>query len=153
MAPYSYHPYPIMSVTTAIGLAVVIGVLAFFFQDILGDLYLPLLSLAILYALVRIAYAYAIARTYSVTLDDNEIVFRFGIWKRNEYVLPYNKITEARFSQTIPEQAFNIGTLSVDTPGYTDLPMRLNGVRMPDILKTLDTINIRTGGVRVKPRA
>ncbi len=150
MPPYSFHPSAIMPVTTAVLIAAVVASIAFLAQDLLGGMYLPLLAVAIVYAIVRVASAYAIAKTYSVALEDNEIIYRFGIWKRNEYVLPYNKITEARFSQTIPEQFFNIGTLSVDTPGYTDLPMRLNGVRMPDIQKTLDRINLRTSGSRVK---
>ncbi len=154
MPPYSFHPYPIMNVVSALAFLVVVGGIIVFLQDALGGLFLPLLAVVALYAAVRIAYAYAVAKTYTVRLDENEILYTFGIWRKNEYLLPYNKITEARFSQSMTEQIFGIGTLSVDTPGYTDLPMRVYGVRMADIQKTLDVINTKgASGVRVNTDA
>ncbi len=153
MPPYSFHPYPIMNVVTALLFLIIVGALILFFQDALGELFLPLLAVVVLYALIRIAYAYAVAKTYTVKLDENEILYTFGIYRRNEYLLPYNKITEARFSQSMTEQIFGIGTLSVDTPGFTDLPLRVSGVRMADIQKTLDLINIKSSGAKVKVNA
>ncbi len=150
MPPYSFHPYPIMNVVTAALFLIVVGSIVFLLQDALGTLFLPLLGVVILYALLRIGYAYAVASTYTVRLDENEILYTFGIWRRNEYLLPYNKITEARFSQSMTEQIFGIGTLSVDTPGFTDLPLRVQGVRMQDIQKTLDTINEKNGAGAAK---
>ncbi len=145
MPPYSFHPYPILHIASAIVFLVVVGAIVIFLQDPLGALFLPLLGVVILYALLRIAYAFAVASTYTVRLDENEIYYTFGIWRKNEYLLPYNKITEARFSQSMTEQIFGIGTLSVDTPGFTDLPLRVQGVRMRDIQATLDTINAKSG--------
>lgn len=141
--PYSFHPYPVVSASKALLFMALVGVLAFFLHDYLGALFLPLLALAIIFGLLWAASAYAVAHACQITLDENEIIYRFGILLRHEYVLPYSKITEARFSQGLVDQVFGIGILSVDTPGFTDLPMRVAGVRMGDIRKTLDMINVK----------
>jgi uncharacterized membrane protein YdbT with pleckstrin-like domain len=137
---YSFHPFPIISMAKAALLAVILSAALFlvrsFFQQYIYAIAL-VWALAILYS----AAISVLCGFKTITLDDNSITYKSGMLSTKQFILPYSKITEANYSQGLLERILGIGTLSVDTPGGTDTPIRLGGVRYSDIKRTLDRIS------------
>ena len=150
MPDYTFHPYPVISVSKSVLFLAVSVIAIAFFHDTIGDFLIPLLGAAIIIAALFIVRANMIAQACSITLGEDRIRYRFGIMSKHEYVLPYPRITEARFTQGVLDQTFGIGLLSVDTAGEYDKPMRIAGVRMADIRATLDMVN-RMANAREPP--
>ena len=138
---YSFHPFPVIRASKNALTTALLILLIIMFRETLGSMALPLALVVLAFGTVSILSAFAIASTFSITLEEKTIIYRFGVFTRTEYNLPYSKITEARFSQGVVEQLLGLGTLTLDTAGYTDIPLHIHDIRLPDIRKTLDAIN------------
>jgi membrane protein YdbS with pleckstrin-like domain len=138
---YTFHPFPVVRAMKTIIVTMILIIMLFFFRQTLSELYLPIIAFVVAFGLLSVLSAFALARTFNVTLGETAIVYRYGVTVRNEYILPYSKITEARFSQSLLEQFFGLGTLTIDTAGFMDLPLHISEVRLSDIRKAIDAID------------
>ncbi len=140
--PYSYHPYPIIGITKALIAAVLLSAALYFIRDLFPQSLLAAGAVWLL-ALLYSASLFVSSGFKTVTLGDASLTYKSGALATQQFILPYSKITEANYSQGIVERIFGVGTLSVDTPGGTDQPIRLGMVRISDIEKTIDRINAK----------
>jgi membrane protein YdbS with pleckstrin-like domain len=65
---------------------------------------------------------YWIQRYYeSVTylLTESEIVVTQGVWFRSKSIVPYNRVTNVEIHQGPVSRRFNVGTVSIQTAGYS----------------------------------
>ena len=145
--PYTFHPFPIVRALKSALITILILLLVALFRDDLGTLTVPLVFIVAAFGIISILSTFALANTFSITLGDSAIIYRFGVLTRTEYTLPYSKITEARFFQGIMDQFLGLGTLTIDTAGYTDIPLHIPEIRLGDIRRSIDAIN-STGGTK-----
>lgn len=138
---YTFHPFPIIRAFNSLVTTIFLVLIIVYFQQYLGELYVPLIIVILLFGAVSILSMFAVANTFSITLDDTSITYRFGVLKRTEYVLPYSKISEARSSQGLFDQLLGLGSLTIDTPGFRDIPLSIRDIRSTDIRKAIDAIN------------
>jgi uncharacterized membrane protein YdbT with pleckstrin-like domain len=138
---YSYHPYPIAAVIKSLFFVGILLALVFLARDLAGDLFLPLVALVLALGLLKISSHYLTSRLYTVTLKDESIAYQYGIIARKQYIIPYSKITEASYSQSIIQRILGTGDISIDTPGGVAMAVHLNDVRYSDIKKTLDLVH------------
>ena len=137
---YSYHPSHIVHIVKAVVFILFVGFLAFIMKGILGEFFLPAEGTVFAVGIIYAAMKYAQGQSHTVTLDENEIIYTTGIATMKKFVLPYGKVTETNYSQTIVQRLFGLGNLSVDTPGGTDMVLRLSDVPINDIDMTLNAI-------------
>ncbi|MBI5046568.1 PH domain-containing protein [Candidatus Micrarchaeota archaeon] len=137
---YSFHPFPIVSSLKTFIICFTLVIVIFVIRDYLGSMFLPLVGLIALIGILRITAFFAVARSYTVSLDENSIIYTSGIISRREFILPCSKVTESGFSQGIIQRMFGVGNLNIDTPGGSDMVIRLKDVHFKDIQKTLDLI-------------
>ncbi len=81
----------------------------------LGLLLIPLL-------VSKVFVVYWIQRYYeSVTylLTESEIVVTQGVWFRSKSIVPYNRVTNVEIHQGPVSRRFNVGTVSIQTAGYS----------------------------------
>ncbi len=139
--PYTFHPFPIVRAMKNAVTTILILVLIALFRENLGTLDVPLVFVVLAFGVISIVSTFALANTFSITLGDSAIIYRFGVLTRTEYTLPYSKITEARFFQGVMDQFLGLGTLTIDTAGYTDIPLHIPEIRLKDIRRSIDAIN------------
>lgn len=137
---YSYHPFPIVSIIKSIILTIILIVLAFMLRDFLGSFTLIVVLIIAALGFLGVTRALIVAQTYTVTLGEKGITFTQGLFARKEVVIRYSQVTEASYTQGLLQRIFGIGNISVDTPGGSEMAMRLPDVRHSDIRKTLDRI-------------
>ncbi len=53
-------------------------------------------------------------------MDDEEIEWRRGVWFKNTGIIPYNRITNVDIAQGPIARMLNIGTLKIQTAGYSN---------------------------------
>ncbi len=138
---YSFHPFPIVTATRILIAIIILALLFVIFRDFLSQFFIPLVIAIVVLGFMRIISTFALAGTYTVTLDETSVIYNYGIMQRTQYVLPYSKITETRLSQGVLDQLFGVASLTVDTAGYTDIPLCLTEIRVSDVQKTLNAIN------------
>ena len=71
---------------------------------------LPCLGLALVYCRY-------LRRTYAYYITDQRCVFKGGIIRRVQHLIPYHKVTDIEMSQNIIERVLGISTLNIFTPG------------------------------------
>ncbi len=137
---YTYHPSHIVNVVKAVLFILVFGFLGFLIRGFLGDFFLPLEGAVVAVGIIYAAVTYAHSQSYTVTLDEEDIIYNHGIMTMKKFVLPFEKVTESSYSQTLIQRLFGLGNLNVDTPGGTEMVLRLTDVAMTDIEMTLNAI-------------
>ncbi|AXV38080.1 MAG: hypothetical protein CIT01_07660 [Methanobacterium sp. BRmetb2] len=85
----------------------------------------PLITLAVAIPILVILLfvVYWISRFYSTIqykLDDEEVEWKRGVWFRNTGIVPYNRITNVDIAQGPISRMFNIGSLKIQTAGYSN---------------------------------
>lgn len=82
---------------------------------ILSLLLLPLLlsSVFVVYWIQRYYW------TVKYLLGDREIVVTRGVWFRSKKIVPYNRITNVEIHQGPISRRFGVGTVSIQTAGYS----------------------------------
>ncbi len=138
---YSFHPSHIVHMAKAILFVLVFGSLIFLIRGIFGDFFLPIEGGIITIGIIFAAIKYAQGQSYTVTIEDRDITYAYGIVSTKKFILPIDKITEANFSQNLVQKIFGLGTLDVDTPGGTNMVLQLPDVKMADIQKIVDLVD------------
>ena len=136
---YSYHPFPIIAMAKAALAAAALSVIMYLVRGFLSQ-FAYAIALAWLLAILYCAAKSVLSGFSTITLDDGSLTYKTGILSTTQSVLPYSRITEANYSQTLSERLFGIGTLKLDTQGGTGTQIRLRGVRLSDIKSTLDRV-------------
>lgn len=58
--------------------------------------------------------------TISYKLDSEEVEWRRGVWFKNTGIIPYNRITNIDIAQGPISRMLNIGSLKIQTAGYSN---------------------------------
>lgn len=60
-------------------------------------------------------------RSVSYLLTDREVIVTGGVWFRNKKFVPYNRITNVETHQGPISRLFSLGTVSIQTAGYSSV--------------------------------
>lgn len=127
----------VKTVLAAVGIS--LGILLF--GSFLGNNIL--LALAIVWAIAALTglFAYATHRFKIVEIGENTIKVKTGVFTLRSVVIPYEKITHLRASQSLFQRILNVGNLDIDTAGtpepevvVPDIPYR----HLETILKNIE---------------
>ncbi len=86
--------------------------------------------IAVLFTLYWIPKYY---HTIIYRITDTEIVWRRGVWFKNTGIVPYNRITNVDINQGPVSRHFGIGTLKIQTAGYSGANQRSSEIRLDGI--------------------
>jgi len=78
--------------------------------------------------------------TIAYRIDENEIIWRRGVWFKNTGVVPYHRITNIDIAQGPIARRLGIGTLKIQTAGYSGkggAEMTIEGINNFEELKEL----------------
>jgi uncharacterized membrane protein YdbT with pleckstrin-like domain len=141
----SFHPHPAVVVAKLILITAALDVLLYLTRDILDRIYITLMLAVTLLGVLLIILAVIRTRFLKITIDENTITYSAGVFATREVVLPFRKITEASFRQSLVQRVFGVGTLDVDTAGGDMMAISVGNIRYSDLKKILATINRNTG--------
>lgn len=143
---HSFNPYPVVAVIKFFIIALVASAIVFFLRGFLGTqlveiLLILLWLIAIFYSLM----AFLKAKFQTITLDEQTISLRSGVLSTRNIIIPYIKVTEASYTQTLLQRLMGVGNLIIDTAARGDVAIRMHDVRFKDITSILGDINSKTG--------
>jgi len=81
------------------------------------------IMIAIPVLVILLFVLYWIPKFYSTIiykLDNEEVEWRRGVWFKNTGIVPYNRITNVDISQGPISRMLNIGSLKIQTAGYSN---------------------------------
>ena len=144
MVSETYRAKPFVPIAKSSIIAVVILVAIFQFREALSEFFLPIMGAVIFLAMIKNILIVIKTRERFIRLEENALVYGVGLLSMKEYIMPYNKITEANYTQSIIERIFGLGTLKVDSPGGTDTPVVLPYAAKSDVNRILEVIKTKT---------
>lgn len=142
---HSFNPNPIAEAARMMVLAILLTIFVVIFRGSIGAMFNFILMVIWAVAIIKILYAYAIANFHTVTLDKTTVTYTQGVFAQKKTILPYERITEASFDQTVIQRLFNVGDLKVDSAGGKSIAIHVANVRKGEIDKILDKINQEKG--------
>ena len=77
----------------------------------MGDFLIQAFAICWLAALFFILVAFIRSKFYSIELDDQVITYKGGVLSTRKIIIPYARVTEASFTQTIIQRIFGVGNL------------------------------------------
>lgn len=142
---HSFHPHPIVAVTKVIVMTFLLSALIVIMHEYLERIFYTLLVSLWLVGLVFVMVAYLSSRFKTLTLEENSMLYRSGIIATQRIMLPYAKITETSYLQSLPQRIFGVGTLNVDTAGGGNMAIHMPDVRHDDLKRILAEIRAKGG--------
>ena len=142
---HSFNPHPVVPAVRIVITIIIVSAAVYLIRDLLGELLLTILIVIWLIGLFYIFLAFLMAKFHRVSLDGNTITYNSGILSIRKIVLPYSRITEASFNQSLLQRIFGVGTLNVDTAGGANMAIHVNDIKHSDLQRILDLINRRSG--------
>ena len=142
---HSFNPHPIVPAFRILFFVAIFSIGAYLLKDFLEHILLTVLAAIWLVGLVYILLAFLSAKFHTVILDQNTITYNSGILSIRKIILPYSRITEASFNQSLLQRIFSVGTLNVDTAGGANMAIHVNDIHYSDLKRILSEINRRSG--------
>jgi len=110
------------------------------------DIPLWLYIFVLVFALVASAFAVVYAKTITLTLKENEVVFSRGILTRSTTTIRYNRIDNVKKIRSVFDMLLGLGTLEIDTPGKIEREIFVRNLDINDLLKVRDIISEKMKG-------
>jgi uncharacterized membrane protein YdbT with pleckstrin-like domain len=142
---HSFRPYPAVAIVKLLLIAVFVSVMLFILRESIAQYLLTVLILLWLITLFYMLVAYLRSMFHVIELEDKVLTYRSGIISTRKIVIPYAKITEASYTQSLLQRIFGVGNLNVDTAGGSMVAIHLNDVKYSDIKMILGDINKKGG--------
>lgn len=142
---HSFHPYPIVAFIRISLTALALTALLFVAQQLIDRIFIVLIAAVWLLSFAFILIAYISSRLHTITLDENTITYRSGMLAIRRVVLPYSRITEASYTQSLLQRVLDVGTLYVDTAGGSAVAIYVNDIKQSDLVGILKEVNDKCG--------
>ncbi|MEM2948321.1 MAG: PH domain-containing protein [Candidatus Anstonellales archaeon] len=101
---------------------------------------LGLYAFVLVIAILVSVFAALYAKTITLELKENEILFTRGIFVRHTTTINYNRIDNVKKIQSIFDMLLGLGTLEIDTPGKIEKEIFVRNLEMSDILKVYNIL-------------
>jgi membrane protein YdbS with pleckstrin-like domain len=139
------HPKPIVEQTKIFIFLILLSIVLFLIREFLSDIFVPIITLVWVIGLIQIIYLSIHARFISLDIGENDLLFRKGVLSMKTNLVPYKKITDARFGQSIIERVFQVGTLEIDTAGSDRVSIRIPSVPFKDLERIISIVRSKRG--------
>ena len=139
------HPKPIVGQAKTLFFAVLISIILFFIREYISSIFLPLLIIVWALATLQTIFLWVAARFISLDIGENDLLFRKGILNVKSNLVPYKKITDAKYTQSIFERIFSVGTLEIDTAGSETVAIHIPSVPSKDLERIISTVREKRG--------
>jgi len=127
------HPNPIIDQARAIIFALILSVVLYLIREYIPELFVPALALTWIVAISAALFFYIVMRFISLEIGEKDIMYRKGIFAVKTTLVPYSKVTDARYNQSLLERILGLGTLEVETASESGIAIRMQGVRYDDV--------------------
>jgi uncharacterized membrane protein YdbT with pleckstrin-like domain len=139
------HPNPIVNEIKVLLLMIFLSALFIYLRGLANLLNDPLMIGMWIVGIFYMLYLMIAARFISLEIGENDILFKRGILNIKTGLVPYKKITDARYAQTIVERLFSVGTLEIDTAGSDTVSVYMRGVPFRDLERIITIIRSKRG--------
>ena len=143
--PHAFNPYPAVAMAKFFLFGIIISGIIYLWRDIFGDMLIQAFAISWAVFLFFILLAFIRSKFYTIELEEQSITYKAGILSTRKIIIPYSKVTESSFTQTIFQRLFDVGNLNIDTAGGSDVAIRMNDVKHSDLKIILGDINQKTG--------
>jgi uncharacterized membrane protein YdbT with pleckstrin-like domain len=142
------HPTPVVRIAKSLLVAVLLSAMLYFMRDYLGNA--MGWALAAVWALALLSGLLAFVSTTFTTLEigDSDLVLKRGILAVKTVLVPYNRVTDTRYNQSIVERLFGVGTLEVETASESGVAIRIAAVRYEDVKGIMQNVTGSSGAVK-----
>ncbi len=132
------HPTPVVKVAKAILLAVLLTIVLYAMRDYVQGIFVQVL--AIIWGLAILACLAAFVSVMFTTLEigDDDLVFKKGLLAVKTVLVPYDKVTNTRYNQSLVDRLFGVGRLDVETAGQ--LAFMIPSVRYDDVKGIMQSV-------------
>ena len=141
--PRIIHPNPIVSQVKIIFFAFLVSVLLYLGQNYFQQIFIQALAAVWIAAIGYCVLLTIIEQFISLEIGDSDLIYKKGILSMKTTLIPYNKITDTRFNQTLVERIFGLGTLEVDTAGSDQIAIIVKGFHHLDADEVLRHVRKR----------
>ncbi len=145
---HSFNPNPIIRMMKIFALAIIFSAGAFYFRTYIEGILYSLIYLVWIIAAVYMILIYSGSRFEVVTLGETSVKHTIGLLSQRNTVLPYAKITEKRYDQTLLERLVGLGTMHLDTAGGSAVAVHMLDVKKSDFKKVMEAVEKGAGKVR-----
>ncbi len=145
----TFNPNPIIRILKISVLALIFSAGAFYFHTYLEGILYTLIYLVWIIAAVYMILIYSGSRFETVSLGETSVKHTVGVLSQRNTVLPYAKITEKRYDQSLLERVLGLGTMHLDTAGGASVAIHMYDVKRSDFDKILAAVE--KGAGKVKP--
>lgn len=122
------HPNPIVGQAKAIVFVLVFSIILYLAREHFNGHFLLLLAIAWALAIAAIVLLYILNLFISLEVGESDLLYRKGILNTKKVLVPYSRITDTRYAQSLAERIFGVGTLEVDTAGDSSISIIMPGV-------------------------
>jgi uncharacterized membrane protein YdbT with pleckstrin-like domain len=133
------HPTPVVKVAKALLLAILLTLVLYALVGYGGDFFLD--ALAVIWGLAILACLSAFVSVTFTTLEigDDDLVFKRGVLAVKTVLVPYDKVTNTRYTQSLVDRLFGVGRLDVETAGQ--LAFMMPAVRYDDVKGIMQNVS------------
>jgi len=140
------HPNPVVAVARIILVAIAFTAFAFLVRSYIEDYAMQLIALVWGISILDCIFLFIATRFVTLEIGEKDILFRRGILSVKTVLVPFDKVTDTRYTQSLLERIFGVGTLEVETASESGVPIRMPAVRYEDIKGIMgDFANRRRG--------
>lgn len=123
--------------------AIALSIALFLAREWIMGIFTSLLVAVWLVAIVYAAIAFVYSRFQLIIIEGQTITYKSGILSTRDIVLPFSKITETGYYQTLFQRIFGVGNLRLDTLGGSAIIV--DDILYRDMKTILAAVNGKTG--------
>jgi uncharacterized protein len=131
-----FRPYPIITIARIMLIAIALTVVLFLTREWIAGIFTSLLIAIWLVAIVYAGIAFIYSGFRTITIEGQTIAYKAGILSTKNVILPFSKITERGYDQTLFQRIFGVGNLRLDTAGGSTVAISVENIRYQD-MKTI----------------
>jgi len=143
--PKILHPNPIIDQARVIIFAIFITVVLYLIRDYIPDLFMAAVVLTWIVSVFAAIFYFVIERFVTLEIDEKDMMYRKGILAVKTTLVPYSKVTDARYNQSLLERILGLGTLEVETASESGVAIRIRGVRYDDVEVIMKNVREKSG--------
>lgn len=139
------HPNPIVAQVKTFLTIIFITILMLLIREYVPEISVLIIMAAWLLGIIQIIFFSISAKFISLDIGENDLLYRKGVFSMKTSLVPYKKITDSRYSQSLFERMFSVGTLEIDTAGSDRVSIHLPSVPFKDLERIINTVRAKRG--------
>jgi len=144
--PKIVHPNPVVLVAQSVLFAILLSAVLYLVRDYVAGFFGQALAFFWGLALIVCALAFVSARFITLEIREKDLLFRRGVLNVRTVLVPYSKVTDTRYTQSLLERVMGVGTLEVETASESGVAIRMPAVRYEDVKGIMGDVSGKSEG-------